>query len=102
MTEPVRNAPSALPTMLRFAGRRLRHRLSGGATWAGHPATRLTPREVDVLAQVAVGCSNIEVATRLSLRVETVKSYLKTAMVKLDSRNRGEAVFTAQRAGLIP
>lgn len=78
------------------------HRLSGGVARAGHPATRLTPREVDVLAQIAVGCSNTEVAARLSLRVETVKSYLKTAMAKLDSRNRGEAVFAAQRAGLIP
>lgn len=74
----------------------------GGDRPAAHPATRLSPREIDVLAQVAVGCSNAETARRLSLRVETVKSYLKTAMVKLDSHNRCEAVFLAQRAGLLP
>ncbi|WP_300012869.1 LuxR C-terminal-related transcriptional regulator [Pseudonocardia sp.] len=68
----------------------------------GTPRARLTPREVDVLALVAVGCSNADVAARLALQVETVKSYLKSAMGKLGSHNRVEAVVCAQRAGLIP
>lgn len=65
-------------------------------------AARLTPREGEVLALVAVGCSNAEIAEQLSLRLQTVKSYVKTAMSKLTSRNRVEAVWKAQRMGLLP
>jgi DNA-binding CsgD family transcriptional regulator len=62
----------------------------------------LSAREVDVLAQAALGCSNREIATRLSLRPETVKSYLGSAMTKLDAHTRLEAVVHARRLGLLP
>ncbi|MBA8950795.1 response regulator transcription factor [Actinomadura namibiensis] len=62
----------------------------------------LSPRELDVLAQVAVGCTNAEAARRLGLLPETVKSYLRSAMRKLDSHTRLEAVTAARRAGLLP
>lgn len=62
----------------------------------------LSPREVDVLAQVALGCSNAEVARRLSLLPETVKAYLRSTMRKLDAHTRFEAVVTARRRGLLP
>lgn len=77
-------------------------RLTGGGPQPALSSARLTPREVDVLSLVAVGCSNADVAARLTLQVETVKSYLKSAMAKLGSHNRAEAVICAQRAGLIP
>lgn len=60
---------------------------------------RLSPRELDVLAEVAVGCGNAEIAKRLGLTVETIKSYLKSAMGKLGSHSRVEAVHRARRAG---
>jgi DNA-binding CsgD family transcriptional regulator len=63
---------------------------------------RLSARELDVLAQVALGCSNRQAATRLSLRPETVKSYLGAAMAKLDAHTRLEAVVRARRLGLLP
>lgn len=66
------------------------------------PAARLTPREIDVLAFVAVGCTNADVAQRLSLTVDTVKSYLKSATAKLGSHNRVGAVIAARRAGFLP
>ncbi|MGY1742320.1 MULTISPECIES: LuxR C-terminal-related transcriptional regulator [unclassified Blastococcus] len=66
------------------------------------PPVHLSARELDVLAQVALGCSNREAATRLSLRPETVKSYLSAAMAKLDAHTRLEAVVHARRAGLLP
>lgn len=69
---------------------------------AAPPAVHLSARELDVLAQVALGCSNREAATRLSLRPETVKSYLSAAMAKLDAHTRLEAVVHARRAGLLP
>ncbi|MGA4838840.1 response regulator transcription factor [Streptomyces sp. G45] len=65
-------------------------------------AVTLAPREVDVLAWVALGATNAEVAERLGLRPETVKSYLRSAMRRLGARTRGEAVSAARRAALLP
>ncbi|WNG81190.1 LuxR C-terminal-related transcriptional regulator [Mycobacterium sp. ITM-2016-00316] len=62
----------------------------------------LTPRELDVLAQIALGCTNAEAAERLSLKTETVKSYLRSAAAKLGTRTRHESVSRARRARLIP
>ncbi|MHC5264362.1 helix-turn-helix transcriptional regulator [Streptomyces sp. UC4497] len=63
---------------------------------------RLTPREVDVLACVAAGATNAGAGERLGLRPETVKGYLRSAMRKLGTHTRGEAVVAARRAGLLP
>jgi DNA-binding CsgD family transcriptional regulator len=70
---------------------------------AGAPQKRLlSSREVEVLIQVAVGCSNREAGLRLSVLPTTVKSYLQSAMRKLNASNRVEAVCTARRLGIIP
>ncbi|UVS76854.1 LuxR C-terminal-related transcriptional regulator [Actinokineospora sp. UTMC 2448] len=66
------------------------------------PAVRLSTRETDVLSQVALGCTNAEVADRLALSRETVKAYLQSAMRKLDARTRHEAVVRARKAMLLP
>jgi DNA-binding CsgD family transcriptional regulator len=58
--------------------------------------------ELDVLAQVALGCTNSEAAKRLSLKPETVKSYLRSATAKLGAHTRHEAVAKARRARLLP
>lgn len=63
---------------------------------------RLAPRELDVLAWIALGCSNAETARRLGLLPETVKSYLRAAMRKLGTHNRHETVVAARRLGLLP
>ena len=63
---------------------------------------RLSPREIDVLACCALGATNSEIAATLSLREGTVKSYLQSAMAKLDASTRHAAVATARRAGLLP
>ncbi|SNS28808.1 helix-turn-helix transcriptional regulator [Rhodococcoides kyotonense] len=65
-------------------------------------AVTLSARETDVLAQVALGCTNAQAAQRLSLGPETVKSYLRSAMGKLGARSRHEAVVAARRHGLLP
>jgi DNA-binding NarL/FixJ family response regulator len=64
--------------------------------------TPLSPRELDMLAQVALGKRNSQIAAQLALSETTVKSYLSTAMRKLNASNRYEAVITARRAGLLP
>ncbi|MEU8320615.1 LuxR C-terminal-related transcriptional regulator [Nonomuraea sp. NPDC048881] len=66
------------------------------------PANPLSPRELDVLSLVAVGCGNAEVGRRLDLKPETVKSYLRSAMRKLGTHTRMESVVSARRAGYLP
>ncbi|MDE0547092.1 LuxR C-terminal-related transcriptional regulator [Microbacterium sp. C7(2022)] len=76
--------------------------LSSDHTMPPRPEIRLSPREVDVLACVAVGATNAEIGTRLGLKEATVKSYLQTAMSKLDATTRHSAVAAARRAGVLP
>lgn len=67
------------------------------------PAERiLSPREVDTLAQISLGCTNAEAARRLSIRPETVKAYLRSASRKLGAHGRYQAVLAARRHGLLP
>lgn len=87
------------PAQLRTLADHLAGALDGASPAAGVP---LTARELDVLAQVAMGCTNSEAAQRLSLKPETVKSYLRSAAAKLGTRTRHEAVSKARRARLIP
>lgn len=63
---------------------------------------RLSRRETDVLACAALGSTNAEIAGQLMLKEGTVKSYLQSAMSKLDATTRHAAVAKARRAGLLP
>jgi len=62
----------------------------------------LTPREVEVLQQVAGGNRNREIAKRLFISEETVKVHVKHVMEKLGANDRTEAVTIAIRRGIIP
>lgn len=62
----------------------------------------LSPRELDTLAEVALGKRNSQIADRLGLTETTIKSYVSSAMRKLSSQSRYEAVIAARRAGLLP
>lgn len=93
-------ADNSVPPALRAQLRTLAERLARPAP--GPAATPLSPRELDVLAQVALGCTNTEVAKRLSLKPETVKSYLRSAAAKLGASTRHEAVTKARRSRLLP
>lgn len=66
------------------------------------PPQHLTGREIDVLAVIATGTTNIEAAQRLGVSPETVKGYLRTAMHKLQAGSRHNAVLAARRHHLIP
>ncbi|MDX3135582.1 LuxR C-terminal-related transcriptional regulator [Streptomyces europaeiscabiei] len=65
-------------------------------------SARLSPRELDVLAAVAAGCTNLDISGRLDIGLETVKGYLRSVMRKLGTTTRFEAVTAARRAGLLP
>ncbi|MCR2784195.1 MULTISPECIES: LuxR C-terminal-related transcriptional regulator [unclassified Microbacterium] len=74
---------------------------SGGAA-TQKADTSLSRREVDVLACCALGSTNAEIAHALGLKEGTVKSYLASAMSKLDASTRHAAVLRARRVGILP
>ena len=61
----------------------------------------LTPRERDVMALVAQGHSNEEIALRLLLSPLTVKTHVNRAMAKLGARDRAQLVVAAYQCGLV-
>lgn len=61
----------------------------------------LTRREAEILRMVADGLSNKQIAQKLFLSTETIKSCLAGVGCKLDARNRAHAVSIGIRSGLI-
>jgi DNA-binding CsgD family transcriptional regulator/tetratricopeptide (TPR) repeat protein len=89
-----------------IVARRLRGRGARGVPRGPRPSTErnpvgLTPREVEVLALVAGGHRNAEVARELVLSVKTVDSHVASILRKLDARTRTEASEKALRLGLL-
>ncbi|MGE3286213.1 MAG: LuxR C-terminal-related transcriptional regulator [Pseudonocardia sp.] len=110
--EPGRlSTPEALAELREIAARQtdpeLRARLLRAHRSLAGPAAdlpsdvKLAPREQQCLALVATGATNAEIAEELGLTVETVKTYLRNAMRRLEVGNRTAAAHVARTAGLI-
>ncbi|RJL35543.1 response regulator [Bailinhaonella thermotolerans] len=68
-----------------------------------HPGVKdLTEREREVAGWVATGLSNEEIAERLVVSAETVRTHVSRAMRKLNARDRAQLVVFAIRSGLGP
>jgi DNA-binding NarL/FixJ family response regulator len=62
----------------------------------------ITPREREIMAWVATGLSNDEIASRLFLSSATVRTHVGRAMTKVGARDRAQLVVFALRAGIEP
>jgi DNA-binding NarL/FixJ family response regulator len=71
------------------------------ATSQRPPLPDLTGRETEVLMQVARGLSNREIAGQLHLGEATIKTYVGNILMKLNCRDRVQAVVAAYEAGLV-
>jgi DNA-binding NarL/FixJ family response regulator len=60
----------------------------------------LSPREREVLALMASGLTNGEIADHLVLSLATVKTHVRSILAKLDARDRVQAVLLAHRFGI--
>jgi DNA-binding NarL/FixJ family response regulator len=63
-------------------------------------AEALTAREAEVLALVARGLSNAEIAETLGLSIETIRTHVKHVYMKTGARDRAHAVIIAYESGL--
>jgi DNA-binding NarL/FixJ family response regulator len=74
---------------------------SAAVTKAANDLARLTEREREVLALVAQGLSNEEIAARLYLSPLTTKTHVSHIMTKLAVRDRAQLVVLAYESGLV-
>jgi DNA-binding NarL/FixJ family response regulator len=89
-------APSVTRRLIaEFARRRPMLRATPGALAA------LTPRELEVLALIAGGLSNTEIAAQLVVAEQTVKTHVGRILGKLGLRDRAQAVVVAYETGLV-
>ena len=62
----------------------------------------ITPRELEILRLIAAGMSNREIAAKLYVSENTVKTHAASVFDKLQAKRRTQAVQIAKQAGLIP
>lgn len=77
-----------------------RHFSTGGRASATTTFPELSPREHDVLAMVAAGFSNAEIADHYVLSLKTVRNHVSNILTKIGVSTRAEAIVAAREAGL--
>ena len=75
--------------------------VDGAGDWPGR-AQGLSPREAEVVALIARGLSNKEIAERAHVSANTIKTYIRSAYRKIDVERRSQAVLWAVEHGFRP
>lgn len=88
-------SPSVTRRLVDLVGRQ-----AAGGSPASVPVDALTEREREIVAWVATGRSNDEIAAELFISPATVRTHVGRAMLKLGARDRAQLVVFAVRAGL--
>lgn len=88
------------PAAARRLINRFHHAARPQATASRARVDNLTPREKDVLALLADGATNAEIATDLGMRESTVKAHVSRILAALHVSNRVQAALTARDAEL--
>jgi len=83
------------------AGRRVIDPQLAMATWES-PENPLSRRETEILRMAARGADPADIAAHLYLSLGTVRNYLTSIVMKLNARNRVDAIRIASEAGWIP
>ena len=63
--------------------------------------TALTRRERQILAHIARGLDNAQIAAHLALSEKTVRNHITAVFAKIGAENRGQAIVQAREAGLV-
>ena len=76
------------------------------AAFDGNPkaqaALGISARELEVLQEIAAGCSNKEIAARLNVSPNTVKTHVARLFEKLGAKRRTDAINRARELGIVP
>lgn len=89
-----------------LGSRLLARRAVPAASSEGNPqaaeALGISPRELEVLREIAAGHSNKEIAARLHVSPNTVKTHVARLLEKLEARRRTDVLRKARELGLVP
>lgn len=95
-------APGATRSLIAsFVSSQPRHEAAGDGDSARRSLASLTEREREIVALIARGLGNDEIAARLVISPTTVKTHVSHAMIKLRARDRAQLVVFAYESGLV-
>ncbi|QNE79524.1 DNA-binding response regulator [Streptomyces finlayi] len=96
-----RDLPEVQAVLFPAAVRQLAAEYGTNKARAAMELASLTEREEAVLRLMARGLSNAEIAAKLVVGVETVKSHVSAVLAKLGARDRTQAVIAAYESGFV-
>lgn len=98
LAEAIRSAHAGRATLAPAAARAL----AEASQEPAGPTYNLSGRELEVLALVVEGLSNVQIASRLGISLSTARFHVSTILAKLGAANRAEAAALAVKSHLVP